>query len=236
MAIKVLIIDDEQGMRTLLRKIIEKIEGYEIVGEACNGEDGVQQFFDKGADVVFVDIEMPGVNGVECAKRILDINPKTILIFATAFVEYMDKAFELYAFDYILKPFKVDRVFKTLNKIKSQWKTDDKTEEKLIIKNKEQTHFIDKEDIILVQKEESLTAIYTKNNKYTSSLNLSELEEKLPRNIFLRCHKSYIINSNKIESIQSYGRWTYIIKLTGIKQDALITKEKYVELKEKFDY
>ena len=106
MELKVLIIDDDEGMRTVLGKIISKTEGFKLAGEASDGESGLSLARSLLPQVVFLDVQMPGMDGVECAKRILDIAPKTFIIFATAHEEYMPEAFELYASDYIMKPFK----------------------------------------------------------------------------------------------------------------------------------
>lgn len=115
--LKVLIADDEAGIRLLIRKLVEKNKGFEVVGEAADGESAVSLTESLNPDVIFMDVEMAKLNGIECAMRIQDINPKAIIIFATGHEEYMPKAFELYAFDYIVKPFNVQRIHKTLDRI-----------------------------------------------------------------------------------------------------------------------
>lgn len=86
------------------------------------------------------------------------------------------------------------------------------------------------DDILLVQRENRQTVLYTADGSYTTSDTLSEVEERLDPDLFFRCHKSYIINLTCIDSITPYGRWTYVVKLRGTRQDALITHEKYEEL------
>ena len=115
-SIKVIIADDEEGMRLIERKMLTKVEGYELVGEATNGDELLALVEQHHPQVVFLDVEMPGKTGVECAKVIQDTDPSIILIFATAHDQYMGDAFEVYAFDYLLKPFKVDRVLRTLER------------------------------------------------------------------------------------------------------------------------
>lgn len=102
--IRVVIADDNADMRRIERMMISRAEGFEIVGEA---EDGVQLLTlveQEKPQLVFLDVEMPGKTGVECARVIQDMNPAIVLIFATAHDEYMGDAFEVYAFDYLLKP------------------------------------------------------------------------------------------------------------------------------------
>lgn len=245
MGISVLIADDDMGMRLILKKAIEKAGDFTIAGEAEDGNAALRLFDRLRPDVVFLDVEMPLASGVECAKKITDINPKTIIIFATAHEEYMPDAFEVYAFDYLIKPFKVERLNQTLERIKnagvvktdaSQSKTSNltRTPEKLIIRNRDGISLVDMEDIILIQREDRGTVIYTLEDRFTTSEGLSELEEKLNRDLFFRCHKSYIINLGAVSKIFPYGRWTYIVKLKGTEKDALLTHDKYEELQKLF--
>jgi len=245
MAIKVILIEDESGIRMLLRKIIEQKEGFEVVGESDNPTDAVALFTKTKAEVVFLDIEINGASGLECAKIIADLEPKTKIIFATAHSEYMSAAFEVYAFDYLVKPFPVERVNQTLDRIKSLTEAGmqeplDKIIkyehglEKLLVKGKESMSFVDINDIILVQRENSSTVIYTKKDSFGTSVSLSDIEAKLDADQFMRSHKSYLINVSQIKKIEPYGRWTYMVTFKDINKDALMTVEKFEEIKKRF--
>ena len=111
---------------------------------------------------------------------------------------------------------------------------EDKTEkDKILIKGKESVRFFDKDDIIFVERENNATILYTADAEpFTTSMAISELEEKLSDTGFLRSHKSYLINVSKIKSIEPYGRWTYVVKFKGTQKDALITKEHFEEIKQ----
>jgi two-component system LytT family response regulator len=245
MAIKVILIDDESGIRILLRKIIERNEGFEVVGESDNCEDAIALFHKTKAEVVFLDIEMNGTSGLDCAKVIADLDPKTKIIFATAHSQYMSDAFELYAYDYLVKPFNVERVNQTLDRIKSMSEVSSRDQfvkivkyerglDKLLVKGKESMSFIDIKDIILVQRENGSTVIYTKQDSFTTSLSISDIEMKLDSEQFLRSHKSYLINISQIKKIEPYGRWTYVVSFKDIKKDALITAAKFEEIKKRY--
>lgn len=246
MEINVLICDDDMGMRLVLTKAIERLQDFKVVGEAEDGEKGIELFEKLHPDVVFIDVEMPKCTGIECAKKILDINPKTSIIFATGHSEYMPEAFELYAFDYITKPFKIERIYKTLDKVKEtnglkeeivlKNETSKKDMDRIFIKNKEGLSFINVKNIIIAQREQRSTVIYTLDNKYVTSESLSSLEERLCKSNFLRSHKSYIINLSMIQKIYPYGRWTYILKFRGTDKDALLTHEKYEYIKGIFGF
>lgn len=242
---KVILVEDERGIRLLLRKIIEKKEGFQVVGEADNLADAVTLFSKTKPDIVFLDIQIKGASGLDCAKIIADLNPKTKIIFATAHAEYMSNAFEVYAFDYIVKPFAVERVNQTLDRIQALYKEKEtepleqivkfeKGLDKLLVKGKESMSFVDIQEIILVQRENNSTVIYTAKDSFITSAALGDIEEKLDHEQFMRSHKSYIINVSRIKKIEPYGRWTYVVTFKDLKQDALITQEKYEEIKKRF--
>lgn len=245
MAIGVMLVEDEPGIRLLLRRIIEKHEEFQVTAECEDLAEAVVQFRRRNPEVVFVDIGIKGQNGVECARILTDLNPKVKIIFATAHAEYMPEAFELYAFDYLVKPFSVDRVNRTLDRIASQGETafsetEDRVEksqyrrDRLLVKGKESLSFVDIPEIVLIQRENNTTVIYTEKDSYITSASMAELEKKLDPDQFLRSHKSYIINLSRIRRIEPYGRWTYLVHFKGRKEDALITADKYEELKKRF--
>lgn len=245
--IRIAIADDDAGMRLVMRKIIEKSEGYELVGEAVNGREMLELFDREHPQAVILDVEMPETDGIQCARAIQDRAPLTVIVFATGHEQYMGDAFEVYAFDYLLKPFKVERALKTLELIRMRLTSPAGQQapvrtaavrpvpERLMLKHREGVAFIDLDDILLVQREERMTAIYTENGeKYVTSDSLGELEERLPQDTFFRSHKSYIININHIMSITPYGRWTFVVKIRGTQHDALITHERFEELEKLF--
>lgn len=245
--LRVLIADDDSGMRTIMRKIISKVEGFALVAEAGDGKTALELAEKLKPNVVFLDVEMPEMTGVECARAIQDMDPSIIIIFATAHDTYMGDAFEVYAFDYLVKPFKVDRVTQTLERARdrvllrgvkplgSPVASPRTANGRLMLRHREGVSFIDLKDILLVQREDRATVLYTLDGeRYVTGDSLAEMEERLESDAFFRCHKSYIINLNHIKDITPYGRWTYVVRLEGTKHDALITHEKYEELERMF--
>lgn len=241
--LKVLIADDDVGMRLVLQKIIDKVSGFKVVAQAANGKEVIEMFTKEKFDVVFLDVEMPEMNGIDCATKISDISPKTPIVFATAHDNYMAEAFKVYAFDYLIKPFDVKRAIATLEKIKQEaidvqvpalGLNAIRSLGKLIVRHREGISFVDTKDIVLAQREDGATVMYTLNDRITTSEPLGELEKRLDKAMFFRSHKSYIINLSKITKVYPYGRWTYIVKFKGTKRDALITHEKFSQLEEMF--
>lgn len=245
--IRVCIVEDEPGIRKLLRMIVEKQEGFTVAYESGDFASAISDFMKYKPDVGFMDIDLNGESGLECAKVMTELNPKLKVIFATAHSEYMANAFEIYAFDYLVKPFNVDRVIKTLSRIRQKAEEENSAKiekasvifggmsgNKLMIKGKDQIIFIDKKDIILIERSDSSTKIITEGEVYKTSVSLGTLEEKLGSGEFMRCHKSYIINVSQISKIEPYGRWTYVVKLKGTTETALMTLQNYEELKKIF--
>ena len=251
--IRVIIADDQEGMRLILRKMIAKADGFRLCAEADNGQDVLTLVEQHKPHVCFLDVEMPGMTGLECAKAIQDTDPHIIIVFATAHDDYMAQAFEVYAFDYMVKPFKMERVMKTLERIRQvTLKRSVQSEPvqdaavtairargaatgRIMLHHKEGVNFVNQSDILLVQRENRSTVLYaTGGRRFETSEALGDVEQRLDPKIFFRCHKSYIINLNVIDSITPYGRWTYVVHLVGTDQDALITHEKYEELERMF--
>lgn len=256
MNIRVLIADDDPGMRLLLRKILERAEGYELAGEAEDGASLLRLYEAVKPEMVILDVEMPGMTGVECARAIQDQNPRTLIIFVTAHEQYMSDAFSVYAFDYLLKPFRMERVDETLKLARMRLTAPVErpagsaapapSESKpapavkpaparLMLRHRDGVSFIDLDQLLLVQREDRATVLYTQDNqRYVTGDTMSELAARLPENTFFRTHKSYIVNLNHIDSITPYGRWTYIVRLRGTTRDALITTERFEVLQKLF--
>ena len=167
--LKIITADDDAGMRLIMRKLLERAEGYEHIGEAEDGEKLIALYDATRPDVVFMDVEMPGMNGIECARYIQDKDPRTVIVFATAHEEYMRSAFEVYAFDYLVKPFKAERALNTFRLIRERIAVTEQRRSvapplkpaarKLMLRHKEGMSFLDLEDILLIQREERSTVI-----------------------------------------------------------------------------
>ena len=255
--ITVLIADDDPGMRLVMRRLVEQAEGYALVGEAADGAELIRLYDEQRPEVVLLDVEMPEMSGIECARAIQDRDPRTVLVFATAHEEYMANAFEVYAFDYLVKPFRVERAMETFRRIRERLRGGavapmvlPETAEapsagtepavapvpgRMMLRHREGVSFVDVADIAMVMRENRATVLLMKDGaRYVVPDGMAELDERLPDEIFFRTHKSYIVNLNLIESIQPYGRWTYVVKLKGLREDALITHERFEALQKRF--
>lgn len=246
--ITVLICDDDPGIRMILKKRIQRTAGFIVADEARDGREALEKYDALRPRVVFLDVDMPEVSGIDCAREILDKDPECKLVFATGHEEYMGEAFEVYAFDYLVKPFNLERLDATLDRIREM---DEKQRamrsgevreagrrsltDRLMVKHRDGVIFLDPEEILLIQREDRATVMYTVGEgRYVIPETMQEIEDKLDSSVFFRCHKSYIINIHHIRNITPYGRWTYVIQLDGTRHDALITHDKYDELEKRF--
>ena len=234
MEFKVLLADDDAGMRLVLRKIVEQTDSFAVVGEAADGAEAIELAESLRPDVVFLDVEMPRLTGVEAARQIAKAVPDAAIIIATAHAQYMPDAFEIYASDYLIKPFKVERVRQTLEKLGQMFQkraaAENSDRQKLLLRNHDGMVLLDIGDIIFIQREEGVSIIHTTDGAYSTSDSLNKLWERLNPSLFMRSHRSYIINTAAVKMIYPYGRWTYLVKFKFGNEDALITREKFEEL------
>ncbi|MBR6020569.1 MAG: response regulator transcription factor [Lachnospiraceae bacterium] len=237
---KIMVVEDEEQIRIILWKMIEKNEGCSVVASCGNFATAISDFIRLRPEVVFMDIDLGGESGLECAKAMTEVDPKVKIVFATAHSEYMANAFEIYAFDYLVKPFDMARIGKTLDRIKSMTvvrEAEEKTDaslEKLIIRGKEEINLVDLKDIIMIERTDGMTRIVTRDETFLTSQSLSALEERLDPEQFIRCHKSYIIRTDAVRKLEVYGRWTYTVKFRDTDETALMTSDKYEEIKQRF--
>lgn len=237
--LKVILAEDDPAMRLILKRVLEGIKGIDLVGEAENGRQLVQMVEELNPDIVFLDIDMPEVNGIEASREIFDINPNIFIIFATGFNCYAHEAFEVYAFDYLVKPFNLERIRRTVERIKElkmereqvgflQQERPLRREEnfKLKVLSNDKSTFINVPDIILITRNERKTMIYAVGDVVVQSYDpLQKMEERLEKHRFFRCHKGFIINPDMVLELSPWGNKTYLVKLANTKETALMTLE-----------
>ena len=235
--IRVLSADDNAGMRLLLTKLIATNDAFVVVAEAEDGEAAVEAAAKHHPQVVFLDIDMPKRDGLSCAKEICAIKSDTAIIFATVHDGYMSDAFELYAYDYLVKPFKAERVYQTLARLETilsaaESKQRRTISEKLTIKNRDGIVFLKPSDIIFIERNDRVSTIVTVDDEYQTTESLNNLEEQLDPAMFMRSHRSFLINIAYVRKATPYGRWTFSVGFTHTDRQALATHEKMEELQQ----
>ena len=199
MKIKCLVIDDEELARTLLKTYIEKTENIELVEMYANPLESLNLLKEQKIDLIFLDIQMPDIKGTDFAKMIPE---ETSFIFTTAYSEYALEGFELNAMDYLLKPITYERF---LTAIKRYEKHDSSKieDEVLIIKSGYDLHKLNFSEITHIESDSEYVKFYTDTGKRIMSYqSLKVLEKTLPKEWFMRIHRSYIINKNKVTALK----------------------------------
>lgn len=246
---KVLIADDEELARKKMKRLLGKFEGFEIVEEATNGEEALQLIRKSKPDIAFLDIEMPGLNGIEVAAALTD-DDIPYIVFATAYNEHAIKAFELNAIDYLLKPFNEERLGNCLDKIKGSPRGKYLSQQKKGIKNLETNSeislpfsnkipiptfdrykLIDFDEVVCIEVEERNTILYTAEKSYTLNQTLDYFEKKLPSDKFLRVNRSSLIGLQHVKEIVIWFGNRFKIILTNGK-DVISSREKSKILKQ----
>lgn len=230
MTITCVIIDDEQLARELLREYIEQTGNITIVGEATKGKDAVEMIDNLKPDLIFLDVQMPGMNGFDVLD---DITHDPYVVFTTAYDQYAIKAFEKNAVDYLLKPIDQERfqlaVKRALERMKTEqynvgellrdMKTENKTsyDSHIFVQKSEKLINLAVEEIMFLEASGDYTILTTKSDQFVSSSGIGKLEEILNPEIFIRVHRSTIININFLKEIEKHFNGGMIVKMQSGK-------------------
>jgi len=206
MAINCIIIDDEPLARKGLKEYVQDTSFLVLSGEFEHPLKAMQTLMDEHIQLVFLDIQMPKITGIEFVKS---LQHPPLVIFTTAYPQYALDGFDLNAVDYLLKPFSFDRFLKAAMKAKSILDGKTRLEEiagpitdHFFIKCDNKLQKIRFNEILFVESLQNYVAIHTTGKKYISYLTLKSLEEQLPDDQFVKIHKSYIVASQKVDSIE----------------------------------
>ncbi|SHG28141.1 LytR/AlgR family response regulator transcription factor [Ornithinibacillus halophilus] len=230
--IRVLVVDDEQFNREELIYLLSQYQSIEIIGEADSGESCLVQAMRKHPEVVFLDIEMPVMSGLQTAELLLDLKKPPLLVFATAYPDFAVQAFRYEAIDYILKPYDEDLLEQTVQRIEKKLNTTTELEHtnvnKLGIEVEGEVIYIDPNDILYLHSEEKQVKVFTKTSDFVTKKTLKELEARLSSYPFLRTHKSYVVNLDHVSRLTPWFNGAYNLSMKG-KDEQLPVSRNYVK-------
>lgn len=249
--IKCLIVDDEKPAREELEYLLKDFSDISIVGMASHGLEAIKLYRELNPDLIFLDVQMPQINGIEVAEQLITEDKKPLIIFVTAYDNYAIKAFELNAIDYLLKPVSEERLKNALDKVRKTMSNfldyEDRLRRLLFeISPKDSCNMIRKiclykngtlipintDEIIYATVENRSTVIISKKGRYEYPNTLSHLEEKLNTANFFRSHRSFLINLNYIEQIEPWFNSTYMIKLRYTDEKIPVSRNQVKRFKE----
>lgn len=213
---KTLVIDDERLAREELKSILKEYNEIEVIGEAQNGEEGIEKIKELSPDLIFLDVSMPGMTGFEMLKQ-LDEIPH--VIFVTAYDEYALKAFEVNALDYILKPVEPKRMEEALAKLNSKEESEFESsamlpedrknrimreEDHVFIKDNEKCFFVKLGDIRMLESDGNYVKVYFGNSRPLILRSLNSFEGRLDPEVFFRANRKFIVNLNYVVRVENW--------------------------------
>jgi len=235
MTYKTLIVDDEPlALQRLERLLVESHPEIEIVAQAADGDEALNILTKQDIDLVFLDIQMPGMTGLELLEKLED---PPLIIFTTAYDQYALKAFEENAIDYLLKPIEHERLAKAIRKLNrlsasGQSRLQDTIKKVLQNLNQPQRQqfpvkigdrviFVDYQDIYFFKSEDKVVLIKTFDKEYICDDTLNTLEQRLPKELFLRAHRSIIVNLNQVKEARRWFAGKFRLVMKDKKQSEL---------------
>lgn len=220
-----ILVDDEESARLLMKEYLKEHPHLYIMAECGNGIEAIKTIDSMEPDIVFLDIQMPGANGFEVLQNIRSI-PK--VIFTTAYDTYAIKAFELNAIDYLLKPYTKSRFDKALKRISERiqeitsppiWDSlnfiSGQYPNRILVESGKKIYNLSTNDILYLKADKDYTEIHTASQHYLSSFGIGTIIHKLDPRIFIRIHRSYIININHIKELFRDISKTFVVMNNG---------------------
>lgn len=235
---KAIIVEDEFLAREELKYFIKNYSSIEIVDEFEDGIEVLKFIQQNEVDVIFLDINIPSLDGVLLAKNISKFSKKPYIVFITAYREHAVEAFEIEAFDYILKPYSESRIISMLKKLEMSCNQQNSSLHNNPISNKinlwknEKIIVVDMDDIYYCAAKERITCVFTKYEEYSVNASISEFYNTLPKDKFFKSHRSYIVNITKIREIIPWFNNTYNLRLQDIDYEVPVSRSNIKEFKQ----
>jgi two-component system LytT family response regulator len=234
---KAIIVDDERLARQELKSLLAEHKDIEVIAECTNAAEAKEKIASLKPDVVFLDIQMPGKNGLELAQ---ELSPVPELVFITAHDEFALRAFEVNALDYLLKPIQPERLAEAVKKLFSkeedtgiieEFRTVLTDEDQVFLKDGERCWFVKLANVRLFESEGNYVRVHFESSKPLILRSLNNLEQRLSPNSFFRASRKHIVNLRWIENIEPWFNGGLMVKLRGGEQIE-ISRRQSVKLKD----
>ncbi|HEY5548239.1 MAG TPA: LytTR family DNA-binding domain-containing protein [Coriobacteriia bacterium] len=207
MTVKALVVDDEAPARSELRFLLAEAGGVEVIGEASNAAEALQLIRAIPYDVVFLDVEMPGLSGLRLAEVLGELDRPPAIIFVTAYSEHAVKAFDVAAADYLVKPVEVGRLRKAIERLAPPLPVAGSARvERVPVEKAGKKLLLSVEELFYVMAKDDYSYLFTDGERYLSTMSLADLERKLEPRGFFRVHRRFMVNLEKVkEVVPMYG-------------------------------
>lgn len=231
---KCIIVDDEFPAREELKYFVCRHSGMEFIAEFTNSIDAFDYLQEHSHEIelIFLDINMPELSGIRLAKIVRKLNQNVKIVFVTAHRDYAVDAFEIQAFDYLLKPYSEERIERLLDRVTQGSKRPEMN--KLSIPIGDKIVIVSVEDISVIEADKKESRIYTKDSCYLSKMKISDLEALLDSKKFYRCHRSYIIQLSKVKELENWFHNSYLVHMKDCSIAVPISRNNIKEFKSLF--
>jgi DNA-binding LytR/AlgR family response regulator len=219
---KVLVVDDERPAREELAWLLQQCDDVEVVGHASSAEDAHDRLEEHDIEVLFLDIDMPGIGGMRLAETLREAPQEApAVVFVTAYDNHAVEAFGVDAVDYLLKPVRLERLQRALDKVRQRngslsevTESETKPLNRISVEDRGVYRVIPLDDVLFFESEDGIVVVQTRDgDRYITDFSLKFLENNLDAEVFFRCHRSYIVRLDAIESIAPWGAGTYRLML-----------------------
>jgi len=256
MAITTIIVDDEQPARDELAFLLRAFPEINVIGQGKNGVEAVALIKEHAPDLVFLDVQMPGLDGFGVLKKLVERKMKLPhVVFATAFDHYAVQAFDVNAVDYVLKPFDKARIAKAISRARKMLESNSSPTErleqlvnqlatrhapatpvKLLVKSQQKMLLVDSEDLVYASIQDGLISVMARDAEGTSNYRtLEELHEALESELFWRPHRSYLVNIHHIKEVVPWFKSSYMLKMNDKKASEIpVSRAQTKRLRELF--
>jgi two-component system LytT family response regulator/two-component system response regulator LytT len=254
MPISTIIVDDEQLSREELSYLLKSVGDVEVVAQGSNGVEAIQLIREHSPELVFLDVQMPGLDGFQVIKKLVDKkHPLPQIVFATAFDQYAVRAFEVNAVDYLLKPFDKKRVAQSVDKARQKLGGPTSSErleslislleqqqkpqqQKILLRSAGRLILVDQKDICFATIDEGVITVATSAMEgHSNCRTLEELLESLDPNVFWRAHRSHVVNINRIKEVLPWFKSSYQLRMDDRKHSELpVSRAQTKRLRELF--
>jgi two-component system, LytTR family, response regulator LytT len=222
-SIRTLIVDDEPYSRDELKHLLGTFPAIKIVGEAESGESAILSAIQLQPDVVFLDVEMPKMNGMKAAKALMELKKAPLVVFATAYPQFAAEAFRYNAIDYLLKPYDEEQLQETIKRIEKKLMSPAEQDMgkplgKLAIEVDGEIIYLEPKEILYIVRDDKVTKLITKSGVFETKTPLKELESRLLNFGFFRIHKSFLINLEYVNRLSPWFNGAYQLEIEGRKE------------------
>ena len=225
MKIRSLIVDDESPARSEMRYLLEKLNDIEILGEAGTADEALKMMGSICYDIAFVDIDMPGMNGLEMAEKVKELDCQPAIVFTTAYSQFAVKAVEIDIADYLVKPVSEERLKSAVDRVKSKMGGSKKSKpepaepkmlDRIPVTKQSKTILLCPAEIYFIESHGEFTVINSEKGKFVSSLRLKDYEARLSPKSFFRSHRSFVVNLDHVNEMTALYGGLYLLKIKNV--------------------